>query len=302
MSGDRGPSLRLRAPAKVNWTLEVLRARPDGYHEVRTVLQTIALSDRLTLIPADGLSLELSGDLTGLGGEPPESNLAYRAAALLRAHAPAAVGARIVLEKAVPVATGLGGGSSDAAAVLRGLRTLWKLPLADGALAELAAQLGADVAFFLNGGTALASGRGEQLTSLPDVPRRRLVLAWPRARAPAAKTARMYDALGAEHHTDGARTERLVARLRAGEALDDGDLWNAFEQVLPDIDSASARAFEQVAAFGQPHLAGSGPALFALLRQNDRAEPLLEALRRLDLHAVETQTLPADEALACEEA
>ena len=137
-------SLRLRAPAKLNWTLEVLGDRPDGYHEVRTVLQTVALSDWVTLTPAAGLSLRLQGEAGPLTGEPLDANLAYRAAVLLREEAGSRDGARIELEKGVPVAAGLGGGSSDAAAVLRGLRRLWDLSLSDAELATLGARLGAD--------------------------------------------------------------------------------------------------------------------------------------------------------------
>ena len=312
-------SLRLRAPAKVNWSLEVLGRRPDGYHEVCTVLQTIELSDWVTLTPADDLSLTLSGEAGPLAGEPAETNLAFRAAArlrretssspvetlsrMLRERAGRAGGARIALEKRVPVAAGLGGGSSDAAAVLRGLGVLWRLPISDSDLSALAAELGVDAPFFLRGGASLASGRGDLLVPLPEGPRQRLVLAWPERAGPADKTARMYSALRPQHHTDGSRTRRLAARRGASRPVTDDDLSNVFEEVLPHVDATAARAFEEAGAlgFGRPHLAGSGPALFFLLAPEQQAEPLLQALGRLDLRAVETRTLPAVEALACRE-
>ena len=295
-------ALRLRAPAKLNWTLEVLGARLDGYHEVRTVLQTLALSDWLTLTPAAGLSLTLHGEAGPLAGEPPDANLAYRAAALLREQTGNRDGARIALEKGVPVAAGLGGGSSDAAAVVRGLCRLWKLSISDDELASLAAGLGADVPFFLRGGAALASGRGDAVTPLPDRPPQRLVIAWP-ARPPATdKTARMYAALRPEHYTDGSRTERVRARLRAGEAVADDDLCNVFGEVLPVVDPDAARAFEAARGLGRPHLAGSGPAFFFLLEPEQAAGPLLAGLDRLGLRAMETHTLAAAEAVASEEA
>lgn len=302
-AGPAQPSLRLRAPGKLNWTLEVLSKRSDGYHEVRTILQTIALSDWVTLTFADDLALELRGEAGSLASEAIGTNLAYRAAALLQERVSAAHGARIELEKHVPVGAGLGGGSSDAAAVLRGLRVLWRIDIADEDLASLASELGSDVPFFLRGGAALASGRGEQLSPLPDEPPQRLVIAWPRRPTPPDKTARMYGALRSEHYTDGSHTERLVARFRTGTPPTNDDLSNVFEDLLAAADAAAAQTFEEAKTLGvgRPHLAGSGPAVFFLLASDDPAGPLLRALERLGLRAVETRTLPPADALACEE-
>ena len=297
-------ALRLLAPAKVNWSLEVLGRRDDGYHEVRTVLQTIALADCLTLTPAEGVTLSLGGDAGYLATEPPTQNLAYRAAELLRERTGYGGGGQIEIEKHVPVAAGLGGGSSDAAATLRGLRELWELSISDEALASLAAELGSDVPFFLRGGTALAAGRGERLEPLPDCPAQRLVLAWPKPHPLTDKTAHMYAALRRIHFTDGSRTERLAERLRAGEPVRDEDILSVFEAVLPEVDPEAAELFRQAAELGvgQPHLCGSGPALFYLLAPGQPAEPQVAALERLGLHAAETAALPAAEAVAREEA
>ena len=205
------------APGKINWTLEVLGHRPDGYHEVRTVLQTVDLCDRVRVSPSTDLELVLTG-LVGqagapLAGVPPSENLAYRAAALLRDRAGGqALGARIELEKAIPAGAGLGGGSSDAAATLRALDRLWGLGLAPAELARLGAQLGADVPFFLFGGTALGRGRGDEVTPLPDVRSRRLLLVIPRGRL-ARKTAAMYARLRPEHFSGGEASERLAAAI-----------------------------------------------------------------------------------------
>ena len=304
-------SLRLRAPAKVNWSLEVLDRHPDGYHEVRTILQTIALSDRVTLTLAEELSLTLSGEAGRLADEPPETNLAYRAAERLRRELDGTQqertgrpsGVHIALEKRIPVAAGLGGGASDAAAVLRGLRALWDVAIPDDQLATLAAELGADVPFFLRGGGAIASGRGDVLTLLPDGPAQRLVLAWPERTSPADKTARMYAALRPQHYTDGAWTERLAGRLREDDAIADGDLFNVFERVLQAVDPAAAEALHaaQPLGFGRPLLAGSGPSFFFLLKPEQGASSLLRALERLGLRAIETDTLAAAEAVACRE-
>ncbi len=262
--------LSTRAHAKINWTLEVLGKRPDGYHEVHTILQTIMLADHVTVWRSDQLSLSVRGTTRGLRREwraSPEQNLAYRAALLLRERAGVSAGARIQLSKRIPIAAGLGGGSSDAAAVLRCLRKLWQLDVSDDALSSLAAELGSDVPFFLRGGTALASGRGELLEPLPDVQPRRVFLAFPKISPPAGKTARMYAALRPEHYTGGSVTERLAGRLRAGEALRNEDPFNVFEAVLPSVQPDTAALFRRAADLGiePPHLAGSGPFFYFLL-------------------------------------
>lgn len=291
-------ALRLRAPGKVNWTLEVLGKRPDGYHEVRTVLQTAALSDSLVLTPADTISLTLGGDYGVLGEEAPESNLAYRAATALKERAGHSGGVRIELQKAIPIAAGLGGGSSDAAAVLGGLRALWQLSLSDDDLAAVGAELGSDVPFFLRGGTALATGRGERITPLPNGPSQRLVIAWPKEALEEDKTARMYAALRPEHHSDGTRTGRITARLRSGEPVRDEDVCNVFEAVLPEMAPAAAETFQRAAALGagRPHLCGSGPAFFFLIEPDQAAARVVAGLQRLGLRACETRIVEAGEA------
>src|SRR4051812_28052544 len=195
--------LTLQAPAKVNLTLEVLGRRPDGYHDVCSVVQAISLADELTFAPAANITLRCSQpELQGPG------NLACRAADLLRRATGVRDGAALTLTKRVPVAAGLGGGSSDAAAALRGLNTLWRLRLAEERLADLAAQLGSDVPFFLQpGGCALVEGRGERLTPLPALPTQWLVLVKPPVGISAAAA---YGALDRSEWSDGARTRGWI--------------------------------------------------------------------------------------------
>ncbi len=285
--------LSLQAPAKINWTLEVLGRRDDGYHVVRTVLQTIALSDGVTLSSANDLSLEISGDAGALSSLPDEANLAYRAAERLLKGPGATGGVRIQLEKGIPVAAGLGGGSSDAAAVLRGTRRLLQLPVSDRTLAEIAAELGSDVPFFLRGGCALASGRGTELTPLPNGPPQRLVVAWPERSISDDKTARMYAALGPEHLDDGSATDVLASRLEGGQPVRDGDIVNVFEHVL---DAAGVRLLAATRELASFHLAGSGPAIFSMLEPDDDGTRLIENLTLLGLRAVVTRTTAAAEA------
>jgi 4-diphosphocytidyl-2-C-methyl-D-erythritol kinase len=174
---SRSPArLLIRAYAKVNLGLEILARRPDGFHEIRTVLQTIDLADDISIWPrARGIRLECVPPTVPAD----QSNLILRAASLLQRRFPGAGGARVLLTKRIPVGAGLGGGSSDAAAALVGLRRLWRLPVRFDELHSLAAELGSDVPFFLRGGTALATGRGEILQRQPGLGSVYFVLAVP---------------------------------------------------------------------------------------------------------------------------
>ncbi|HSL93241.1 MAG TPA: 4-(cytidine 5'-diphospho)-2-C-methyl-D-erythritol kinase [Bacillota bacterium] len=156
--------LRLFSPAKVNLYLKVHHRRPDGYHELTTVLQTVDFGDFVSLAPADRLRLSAPPYLPQ-GAD----NLAWRAAEAFYGALRRIPRVQITLEKHIPVQAGLGGGSSNAATVLRGLNAMHGFPLNVPTLGELAAGLGSDVAFFLHGGTALATGRGEKVHPLPDL-------------------------------------------------------------------------------------------------------------------------------------
>ena len=183
------------AHAKVNLTLEALGRRDDGYHDVVSVIQTVDLHDTLTFEPADQLELVCDDpELAGCG------NLAWRAARLMQDSARTADGARISIAKRIPVAAGLGGGSSDAAATLVALNRLWRLGLSIGELTALAARLGSDVPFLLRGGTAMVSGRGERVAPLPPADLEWLVIACPDIPVP-NKTASLYGRLSPVNFT-----------------------------------------------------------------------------------------------------
>ncbi|MCX5045536.1 4-(cytidine 5'-diphospho)-2-C-methyl-D-erythritol kinase [Aldersonia sp. NBC_00410] len=152
----------VRAPAKVNLHLAVGELRPDGYHELSTVFQALSLSDQVHMVPSSTLSVQVRGE--GAREVPTDDrNLAWRAATLLARHAEREPLVDIVIDKGIPVAGGMAGGSADAAAVLVGLNELWQLDLGRENLAEIALELGSDVPFSLHGGTALGTGRGEKL-------------------------------------------------------------------------------------------------------------------------------------------
>lgn len=166
-------NITLPSFAKINWTLEILGKRPDGYHEVRTLLQTISIADELTFELAEqGISISCDHP------EVPcdETNLVYRAAKLLSDFTGAGLGARIRIAKRLPVAAGLGGGSGNAAVTLLALQRLWNVQVAPRDLFSLAAKLGADAPFFLVGGTCLGVGRGDEIYPLADIDEEFLLL------------------------------------------------------------------------------------------------------------------------------
>lgn len=259
-----------RAPAKVNLGLEILGRRPDGYHEIRTILQAIDLQDELSLDEAGALTLECPATLG-----PVDQNLVLRAARLLSETFSPARGARLRLRKEIPVAAGLGGGSADAAAALVGLNRLWNLELSLDDLTGLAATLGSDVPFFVRGGAQLATGRGEVLTPLRPA-RAWVVLAVP---SPTAidKTRRLYGALGPVDWTSGDTVRALVGRLQRDTRLGGEDLFSGFTRVTRDSFPEVERAFDALAeAGGVPALCGAGPAVMCLTASEAEARGLAE--------------------------
>ena len=253
--------MKVRAYAKVNLALEVLGRRDDGFHEVRTVLQTVELWDDLEFAPADGVSVECEGlDVQ------PEDELSYRAALLLRQAARTRRGVAVTLRKGIPVAAGLGGGSADAAATLQALRRLWGVDVPDDALRGLAARLGSDVPFFLEGGTALAAGRGDAITPLPPMPATWLVLLPASADMP-AKTAALYAWLRPEYYGDGGSVDVLADALRAGAPVREASMVNTFEHIADQVYPGHAERRRALASAvgGRAHLSGAGPSLFAVV-------------------------------------
>jgi 4-diphosphocytidyl-2-C-methyl-D-erythritol kinase len=296
-------TIRLMAPAKVNWTLEVLRARPDGYHELRSVIQTISLCDVVTLTEADDLTLELRGEADILEDNPIESNLAYRAAIALRERTGARSGAAIVLEKHIPVAAGLGGGSSDAAAVIRGLDMLWNTRQPVVNLIEIAGEVGSDPPFFVVAGTAAIAGRGDAVVPLADALAPSIMLAIPSEGARGEKTAQMFSAITPDHYSDGDATLGVRETVAAGRILHDELLMNVFERVTPRMQPEAARAMDALRSDGyQPHLCGAGPSFFLLYGGGaDHADLLARRIHETGFEARRTHALRRDEALRIEE-
>ena len=260
--------ITLKAPAKINLTLEVLRKRPDGYHEIRSVLQAIDLSDTLQIEPGKGVSFQCN-----MQGWSAKNSLLSKAAALLQKVSRCKQGAAIALEKRIPLLSGLGGDSSAAAALLKGLNEFWGLHLSDEKLVELAARLGSDVAFFIKGGTALAAGRGEIISPLPPLQKLWVLLIFPDIKVGPGKTAKMYAALKPEHFTDGSKTDRLTAAIKEGKILDTSLLFNVFKDIGFHVYSGLLTSIVRLIKAGvcDVYLAGSGPTLFAMFQDGVKA-------------------------------
>ena len=282
--------ITILAPAKLNLTLEVLAKRQDGFHEVRSVIQTINLGDSLSF--QSGQNIEFKSNLPDWIAE---ESLVSKAANLLQQATGCSKGVTIEVKKRIPLLSGLGGDSSDAAATLRGLNQLWELGLPSAKLVELARQLGSDVAFFLYGGTALVEGRGELVTPLPPLPHRWVVLAVPPVPRLPGKTKQLYASLKASYFTDGWITERLVGELKAGKEFTSSLLFNTFENVTFTRFSKIGVSRSHIMKMGATdvHLAGSGPALFTLVKDRTQAEELYIHLQQQRLESYLAETLAA---------
>lgn len=278
VSQEEDGALVATAHAKVNLTLEILGKRPDGYHELRSVFRRLALHDTLRIAPSP--ALEVHCDVPDLSG--PE-NLAYRAGTLLWEEAGFVQGARIAIEKRIPVAAGLGGGSSNGAAALVGLDRYWRIDLGGERLAALAARLGSDVPFFLLGGTALASGRGEVLRPLPALPDCPVLLVRPPI---AVSTAAVYRAVTPDDYGDGTVSERFAA-LPSGTPPRDWPLLNTLQPVTCRLFPVVADVLSALRDWGaqQALMCGSGPTCFGLFERSEPAASGAAAARDRGWHA-----------------
>ena len=301
MSGSAS-ALTLLAPAKLNLVLEVTGRRDDGYHDLDTVMTTIDLADRVRLRAAEALDVRLSG--RGAEEIAGESELSAAAARALASAAGREPNVAIEVEKRVPAAAGLGGGSSDAAAVLRGLARLWGLDWPIERLGEVAASVGSDVPFFLHGGAARCRGRGEIVMPLRDVRPLRLLLLLPPVPQAQAKTARRFGALHPHDLSDGARSARVAHRVQRNVPPPTGDLWNAFEAVIERTESELLAHYGAYASAlgGVPlHLTGTGPAVFLLIHERAKAAELRRDLEQAGAEVFPARTLTRAEALAITE-
>ena len=271
---------KTNAYAKINLSLEVTGRRIDGYHEICTLIHSIGLSDSITF--------SLGNNIVVTSNEPTlnkETNLVFRSANLLKDFSQYPSGASIMLNKNIPIASGLGGGSSDAAVTLIELNELWNLRLSAQTLSDLAIQLGSDVPFFLTGGCALAVGRGDTLTRTVAVEGIWAIILSP-PHTFTAKTSQIYSLLHERDFTDGSNTRELATEIANGNAtiynLSKGQ--NVFEKVAMEAFSGLDHHFRTLLKWGAPFakLSGTGPSIFTLVDDWDLASHLYKTVKQED--------------------
>ncbi len=263
MSSDR--SITEHAYAKVNLTLEILGKRRDGYHNLASVMQTVALFDTITITESDSDEIVVSCDDDQI---TPEINLATRAATILKERSGVSDGANIAIQKDIPVSAGLGGGSADAAATLRGLNKLWKLGLSLDELTEIAADIGSDVPFLVRGGTALVQGRGEDVTPIAAAKIPKFLILTPKTdlENPTAKTASVFAHVNDSMFTRGNLTHKLAARVRSGGDCPPEFFFNQFGNLAETLFPGWGDERDGLMALGARDvmLCGAGPSMFTI--------------------------------------
>jgi 4-diphosphocytidyl-2-C-methyl-D-erythritol kinase len=264
------------ALAKINLGLEVIGRRPDGFHDIVTIFQTIDILDTIRVSPGHQMALSVDDPL--LQGE---NNLALRAAKSLQERFSISVGAEIRLTKEIPVAAGLGGASSDAASTLRALSLFWEIEPATEELHEIASALGSDLPFFLTGGTAMGRSRGENVLPLSKQLSAWVVVAVPNL-VPQNKTATMFGLLSERDFTAGSTVLALSKRIEAGEPILGVELPNTFGRhafrTWPVLDEVADQLRESGAR--GVSLSGAGPSLYTLV--DEEAEATFIRDRMLD--------------------
>jgi len=268
----------VRAYAKINLTLDILGKRSDGYHDLATVMQTVDLYDTICLSETEDNQVQISCTMPELSND---DNLAARTAHLVRQRLGIKQGVLIELHKRIPMAAGLGGGSSDAAAVLLALQYWWQLPLSPMDLLDIASSLGSDVPFFLTGGLALCEGRGERVTALSSHwpwTMRWLLLLKP---AISVSTAAVFRNLPASEYTDGMHSQAVCTALHAGQTPELEDLHNCFERSVLETYPEVALSREDLLRAGASfvRLSGTGPTLFAPFPDLTLAQKVQEKLQ-----------------------
>lgn len=272
-------SFTLPSFAKVNLYLRVIGKRADGFHEICTVFQTISLHDRITFAESDGITLTCRNPRIPVGGR----NLIVRAAEILRERYSVRQGAKIRLEKKIPSPGGLGGGSSNAAVALIGLQRLWDLDVSDEDLSSIASELGSDVPFFLYGGTAIGTGRGEAIEPIADKILRTMIVVTPKIRV---STAKAYAAIGASNLTKEASNRILRVCRNEAESLDPlhSVLINDFESSVfaayPEIGEVKRTLLDLGAVSAV--LSGSGASVVGMF---DKEETRQAAIKALDIRS-----------------
>ncbi len=270
--------IRMKALAKINLGLDVVRKREDGYHEVRMIMQTVKLYDQIDIHKMDKPGIRLKTNLQYLPVD--ENNLAYRAARLLIEEFGIPKGVSIRLRKVIPIAAGMAGGSSDAAAVLVGLNRIFQLGLTKQELMERSVKLGADVPYCILRGTALAEGIGEKLTRLPAMPKCHVLIAKPGIHV---STKMVYTNLRADELVSHPAIDGQIAAIRERDLRRAAELMgNVLETVTIPAYPVIGKIKEKMMAYGAlgAMMSGSGPTVFGLFEDEEKARYAYEKMRR----------------------
>lgn len=273
--------INVKALAKINLSLDVLRRREDGYHEVRMIMQTIHLYDKLLIqkTKEPGITIETNIDFLPVN----ENNLIYKAAKLLQDTVPMQEGVHVILKKHIPIAAGMAGGSTDAAGVLYGMNQLFELGLSRQELMELGVGIGADVPYCLMRGTALAEGIGEKLNSIPPMPKCPVLIAKP---AVGVSTKFVYDNLKLNEDTPHPDIDAQLAAIRKGDLRQVAQtMGNLLETVTIPEYPVIAEIKEHMLAHGALNamMSGSGPTVFGLFEEEKQAQLAFEKMRESGL-------------------
>jgi 4-diphosphocytidyl-2-C-methyl-D-erythritol kinase len=269
--------LSIKAPAKINLTLDVLYKRDDGFHEVEMVMTTIDLADRieLRLLSEPQIKIDCSASFVPTD----ERNLTYQVAKLLQERYGVKQGVTISIDKHIPVAAGLAGGSSDAAATIKGLNQLWNLGLSVDEMASFGTEIGSDVSFCIYGGTALATGRGEMITPLPTPPPFWVILAKPPI---GVSTGNIYGKLQVSEIRKHPDTQRMIGAIESRNFADiTASLGNVLEMVTLKEYPEVLHIKNQMKKFGADGvlMSGSGPTVYAITQKESRVQRIYNALK-----------------------
>lgn len=265
-----------KAPAKINLILDVIGKREDGFHEMQMVMTTIDLADRLTLNLREDDKIKISSNSAFMPLD--ERNIVYKAADLLRETYKLEQGVNITIDKHIPIAAGLGGGSSDAAAVLRGLNKLWGLSCSLEELAQLGAQIGSDVPFCVYGRTAYATGRGEEIELIDEIPQCWVVLVKPEKGISSWTIFENLDLNNLSHY-DTPKMLQAIKEKDYGEVIRYAG--NALEEVSSQQQPLITRVKEKMLEFGADTavMSGTGPTIYALTQKRSKAQKMVNGLK-----------------------
>ena len=281
MSSDRKNTITKKAYAKVNLGLDVIRRREDGYHEVRMIMQTVDICDVLTFTRQERPGIVVTTDKEELPGD--ESNLIYKAARLVTETCSVREGIKIELQKRIPMAAGMAGGSTDAAAVFHGMNEMFGLGMDEDEMCALGVKIGADIPYCVRGGTALAEGIGEILTKLPDAPACVVLVAIPDIDV---STKYVYENLHAEsleYHPD-------IDGMRA--AIEEGDLRGMAERMGNVLETVTVNAYPVIREIKEVMkksgawnalMSGSGPTVFGIFGEEEKARKAYNEIAQANL-------------------